>query len=244
MLPGLHTPWPRSYSGVWYKVVVDSGTGVRYGTRPMTAAPVAARPGGEPPTGLRERKKLRTRLAIQSAALELFGSQGYDTTTVDEIAAAAEVSTTTFFTYFPTKADVVVGDQTLRLPELERAIVDSAADIDDFDALRQAIEAEWLTGLDPELTWRKARAVAGSHALRGVTVEIGEQWIRGIADALARRHDRDTASEADWLTARLALTLLNHAFETWMFDDHRGELVASVDHAFTLAATLSRGWTS
>jgi AcrR family transcriptional regulator len=61
--------------------------------------------------GLRERKKAKTRWAIQEHAIRLFGEQGYAATTVDQIAAAAEISPSTFFRYFATKEDVVVQDQ-------------------------------------------------------------------------------------------------------------------------------------
>ena len=61
--------------------------------------------------GLRERKKQKTRWAIQEHALRLFAEQGYEATTVDQIAAAAEISPSTFFRYFPTKEDLVIEDE-------------------------------------------------------------------------------------------------------------------------------------
>lgn len=65
---------------------------------------------GMPEGGLRERKKARTRADLQRHGLRLFRTQGYAETTVDEIAAAAEVSRSTFFRYFPTKEEIVIFD--------------------------------------------------------------------------------------------------------------------------------------
>ena len=64
-----------------------------------------------PRLGLRERKKAGTRAAIQRHALRLFREQGYEATTVGQIAGAADISESTFFRYFPTKEDVVRWDE-------------------------------------------------------------------------------------------------------------------------------------
>ena len=61
-------------------------------------------------TGLRERKKLRTRAAIQKEALRLFLKKGYEETTIEDIAEAVEISPSTFFNYFPSKEAVVFQD--------------------------------------------------------------------------------------------------------------------------------------
>ena len=69
---------------------------------PRTITPIAQ--------GLRERKKQKTREAIQREAMRLIGKQGYEQTTVEQIAAAVEISPSTFFNYFPSKEDVVLYD--------------------------------------------------------------------------------------------------------------------------------------
>ncbi|MEZ0068966.1 AcrR family transcriptional regulator [Streptacidiphilus sp. MAP12-20] len=89
------------------------------------------------PLGLRERKKLKTRRAIRAAAFGLFADQGYEATTVDQIAAAAEVSPSTFFRYFPTKEDLVISDDYD--PLLEAAFRARPQDEPLIDSLRAAM---------------------------------------------------------------------------------------------------------
>src|SRR5260370_30385088 len=93
--------------------------------------------GQERPDGLRERKKAKTRAAIRDHALRLFREQGYQRTTVEQIAAAAEVSPSTFFRYFPTKEDVVLQDdmdtRMIEAPERQ------PADLSPLSAVRSAV---------------------------------------------------------------------------------------------------------
>ena len=69
----------------------------------------AASPAGVP-DGLRSRVRRAMRAEVAAAALELFITQGFDNTTIDQIAAAAGMSRSSFFRYFPTKEDTVLGD--------------------------------------------------------------------------------------------------------------------------------------
>ena len=68
--------------------------------------------------GLRERKKLERRRCIDDAAISLFEAHGFDGTTIEDIAAAADIAPRTFFSYFPTKEDVVLADYASRLDRI------------------------------------------------------------------------------------------------------------------------------
>jgi AcrR family transcriptional regulator len=94
----------------------------------------------EPPkSGLRERKKAKTRALIQQIALRLFRDQGYAATSIEEIAEAAEVSTTTVFRYFPTKPDLVIYDA---LDErLMEAIRVQPAELNTVQVVRNALRS-------------------------------------------------------------------------------------------------------
>src|SRR5512142_1333826 len=112
----------------------------------VTAIPGASQ---DRPCGLRERKKARTRAAIREHALRLFRENGYQRTTVEKIAEAAEVSVSTFFRYFPTKEDVVLQDDmdTRMIEALER----QPADLSPLSAVRAAIRDTFTSYTEADL---------------------------------------------------------------------------------------------
>jgi AcrR family transcriptional regulator len=185
---------------------------------------------------------LKTRLAIEDAALALFSEHGFEATTVEQIAERAEVSTTTFFRYFPTKADVVLTNWGEGMPELQRAIVARPRKEGELTAIRRALEQEWLAHLDAELTVRVARAVGTSPLLRGLSYEVGERWLASITDALAQRRRLRTPDQRCSLTARVALEVWADAVETWIAGGLHGDLATSMAHGFDLVAELAGGW--
>jgi AcrR family transcriptional regulator len=95
-------------------------------------------PVDRPTVGLRDRKKARTRAEIQGHALRLFHQHGYDATTVAQIIEEADVSESTFFRYFPTKADVVLFDGVDAL--IVEAFRDQPHELGEIHALRVALQ--------------------------------------------------------------------------------------------------------
>ncbi|GAA5072608.1 AcrR family transcriptional regulator [Thermocatellispora tengchongensis] len=140
--------------------------------------------------GLRERKKARTRRAIQEHALRLFAERGYDATTVEQIAEAAEVSQSTFFRYFPTKEAVVLYDAYDRLV-LELLAAQPPA-MHPLAALRVAVrEAFGRFSPEEEQAIQARVRLLGSHpALRARTLDGLLDAIERLAESIAARTGR------------------------------------------------------
>lgn len=139
-------------------------------------------------TGLRERKKHETRQGMIEAAVSLFEAHGFDAVTVDQIAAAAGVSSRTFFRYFPSKEAVLFADQDEMLEVLERSIAEQPVGVPAFDVLEEAVIA--LARYDVEhleLRLRRARlAETGAATAAYQRSVLQPLWEDAIARALAR----------------------------------------------------------
>jgi AcrR family transcriptional regulator len=139
---------------------------------------------------LRERKKARTRASLREHALRLFREQGYQATTVEQIAAAAEVSPSTFFRYFPTKEDVVLqDDMDTRLVE---ALARQPADLAPIPAMRAALREAWrsFTPAEWQLLREGGRLGMEVPEIRARTMNEFSRVIGVVTEALARRVGR------------------------------------------------------
>jgi AcrR family transcriptional regulator len=146
---------------------------------------------GEARPGLRERKKAKTRQAIQEQALRLFREQGYDHTTVEQIAEAAEVSPSTFFRYFPTKEDVVMYDALD--PLLIEAFRRQPGDLTALRAMREAMHEVWgaLTPEQVDEQIERGRLAYTVPALRERYVLEMVRTVGLMVDLVAERLGRD-----------------------------------------------------
>jgi AcrR family transcriptional regulator len=147
--------------------------------------------GAVKPMGLRERKKAKTRAAIREHALRLFRERGYSATTIEQIAAAAEVSPATFFRYFPTKEDVVLQDD-LDVVTLE-ALEAQPAGLGPIAAIRAATR-EMRTELRPGELARLSETIELSMSVPEVRARAVDEFTRTIdvlAAALAKRVNRE-----------------------------------------------------
>jgi AcrR family transcriptional regulator len=189
--------------------------------------------------GLRARKKAETRLALASAALRLADELGLDRVTVEDIAGAAGVSPRTFFNYFASKEDAIVGWSEEGTAVVVQELAARPASETPVEALRAAIHAsadhlqtdpdDWvirhrLTATNPSLNVRYAACIA--------TVE------HELVVEIARRTRLD--SELDTYPAAVvsaAMASARVAISVWLARERRGSLPALFDEVFDQLAT-------
>ena len=190
-----------------------------------------------PKPGLRERKKAKTREAIQHSALALFRKHGYASTTIEQICEAAEISESTFFRYFPTKEAVVLTDEYD--PLIADAFRAQPAGLGVIAALRRAIRSVFDTMTPDELADQRERSA--------MTFDVPELWgaalvqltdtMQLVADLISERLGREPDDPAVRNLAGAIVGVMIGQLRTWG-ENPDIDVVASIDDAL---AFLQKG---
>ncbi len=178
---------------------------------------------------LRERKKALTRSTIQMEALRLFQEKGYEATTIGEIAAAAGVSSMTFFRYFPTKEDVVLWDE---YDELFAAQTGAwRPDESEISRVQNAIKAglALVYAANREELLLRTRLILQTPALRARMWEQQAATEQLIAHGLSGRHEHSMRTR---VIAAACLGAMMVAIRVWAEEDGARELPDLVTEAF------------
>jgi AcrR family transcriptional regulator len=186
--------------------------------------------------GLRERKKARTRDALRDAALALFHRNGFEQTTVEEIAEACEVSPRTFFRYFPTKEDVLFSDADERCGRLLATIAAQPPDAGPLPALLAGslAVADDYGAERARLVLRK-RVLSSSPQLRASSAERQRGWEDATFQLLSQRAAAAGVDASPFelrLVVATGLAALRVALDEWLDEDDPGEITPLVKDAF------------
>ncbi|HTW08681.1 MAG TPA: TetR family transcriptional regulator [Acidimicrobiales bacterium] len=196
----------------------------------------APQPEDGPAVGRRERKKARTRAAIQHEALRLFGEKGYDRTTMEEIAEAADVSASTLFRHFASKEALVLTD------EFDPLIIDACrsqpAELGAVEAIRRGIRDVFEHVSEEALADIRVRAELAVSVpdLRGAMLDQLAQAIRDLTGVVAERAGRPSD---DFAVATLAGAIMGVMLsaELYWVEHPRSDLFALLDDALVLLET-------
>ncbi|HEY7484398.1 MAG TPA: TetR family transcriptional regulator [Streptosporangiaceae bacterium] len=186
---------------------------------------------------LRERKKLKTRRAIQDHALRLFVERGYDATTVEQIAEAAEISPSTFFRYFRTKEDCVLTDEYD--PIMADIFRNQSAELSVLDAMRamfRQIMAE-MYARDREQILTRTKLILSVPSLRARSVDAAHFETMGIfTDLVAERAGISPDDHRVRIFTWAVVATLEASIFTWVDSDGRLDLPKLVDEGLAFLA--------
>ena len=194
-------------------------------------------PAGAASGAARGRRPSTTRENVALVALDLFNRQGYDETTVDQIAAAVGVSRRTFFRYYGSKRDVVWGEFDAELVRLHHELEGAPPDRPMMDVLRQAVMAtnRFGAGELDELRIRIGLISTVPTLVAHSAVRYAE-WCQVVAGFVARRSGRQPEDLGPQTAARAALGAAMAAFGCWA-NGEDDDLPTVVDRAFRLLAS-------
>jgi AcrR family transcriptional regulator len=186
---------------------------------------------------LRQRKKERARHAIQEAALRLFEEKGYDNTTVEEIAASAEVSPSTVYRYFETKDEIVFWDRWD--PVIVAALKNRPTGEQPVDSLMALMEEMWpRMAVEEDVMQRRVRLILSEPALRS---HMGDHFDAGVdlmIRVLAERTGLDEYDLGLRVVVNSFMAALMVALTTWGRDG--GDLLDLAKHAMSIVAAGAR----
>ncbi len=203
-------------------------------------------------TGLRERKKAQTRLAISDVATKMFIERGFDHVTVMEVAAAADVSVATIFNYFETKEDLFFDREGAVIEAARRFILERKAG----ETITSVLHREFLIAIDaglPQLMTHGChfpRTIEGSSALRA-RLRLGfEKTEAALAETIAEETEAVTGDPTPQIAAAMLVsiqrTLLESAFAAVLRGDAlaptKRKLRLACDRAFALLEGGLRGY--
>ena len=190
-----------------------------------------------PAPGRRDRKKQQTRAALAAAALRLVDERGLDRVTVEEISEAADVSPRTFFNYFATKDDAIIGGPVTDGPSLRERLLAVPG--------RTPLAAALLAAMEPDIAQVQAerdlwllrmRVINDNPQMLPALVARGACAEQETADAVAAR----TGLPADGMFAQLTAAVTGAAFRTammrWAVADDGRPLHDFVREAYDLLA--------
>ena len=189
---------------------------------PMSTEP--DQPRTSRPASLRARKKARTRAALIAAALDLFDRQGYEATTIDDIAAAADVSPRTFFRYFATKEEVALGDDLG--PEIVELLAARPPGEPILESLRHVVAGSLalLSEADSDALLARLRIVYRTPSLRARRWEFQLEMGRITGAMLAGQRGLPADDLGSRVAAGAALTTIEVAMDHWQAHDGRQDL--------------------
>jgi len=189
-------------------------------------------------TSTRDIARSAVRAELAQVAFELFRRDGFDNVTVNDLAAAAGVSRSTFLRYFSSKEEAVLSAFDAQGDRVAGALRARPAGEDDWTALRRALD----TALehyrhDPAGALATTRLVQDTPALCARSLEKQSGWRPGLAQALAERTGSEhCATLGHAVRVAAALDCLNVALDHWTASDGELDLVALLDEAFAALA--------
>jgi AcrR family transcriptional regulator len=189
-------------------------------------------------SGLRERKKELTREAIQREALRLIEIRGYDATTCEQIAAAAQVSPATLFRYFATKEDIVLQDDYD--PMIAEAVRARPAQESVLTAVRRGLASAFtdISQGDVEAIRQRTALILSVPVLSARYREQLDNLVTLLTKALAERSGRSDTEPDIEVAASACAAALEVAVRRWAREG--GDLPSHVDTALVALGHLTR----